>query len=101
MNALTIVLTADLLSIRREAVEQARAAGSHQVLLPAAPARVRRVPRDAVAAGAVEVADLGRALRGAACVVLAGVVRCVGEGAAVRLRAGQDVVLVRLVAGAV
>ena len=86
-------------SVDREAVDQARAAGGHQILLAAPAAGVRGVPRRVAAAGAVVVAELRRPRR-AARPVAAGVVGAVGVGAAVSLRSGQDVVLVRRVAGA-
>lgn len=86
--------------VRREAVEEAGAAAALQFFLAATAAGMGRVPRGVAAAGPVEVADLDRALFGAARVVLAGMVGGIGEGAAVRLRTGQDVVLVGRIAGA-
>jgi len=44
--------------IGREAVEQSRAAGAHQVLLAAPTAGMRRIPGRVSAAGTVEVAEL-------------------------------------------
>src|ERR1017187_1702389 len=87
-------------SIDREAVEQPLPAGAHQGLLAAAAGRVGRVPRGVAAAGAVGMADLGGA-GAAAGPVVARVVGAVRIGAAVGLRAGQHVVPVGGVAGAV
>src|SRR6476619_4648522 len=70
-----------------EAVEQSRAAGADQRLLAAALAGVHGVPGRAGTAGAVVVSELGGA-GVLARPVVAGVIRRVGEGAAVELRAG-------------
>src|SRR5262249_40354219 len=83
-----------------EAVHQSGAVRGDQVRLTAAAARVRRVPRAVAAALLVGVFELRRAL-GVARPVVARVVGAVGVAAAVRLRAGEDVVLVRRVADAV
>src|SRR5438132_2907823 len=88
-------------SVRREAVEQAVAAGALEIVLAAAavrPARgMRRVPGlrlDRVAqAFAVDVAEHRGAL-GAAGPVAAGAILAGTERGAVHLRAGERVVLV-------
>src|SRR5262249_12251649 len=89
------------LSVDREAVEQAGAAGAFQVGLAAAAAAVRRAPRARrralVEAVAVVVAELGGALSVAGPVAAGGVVAG-REAAAVRGRACQHVVLVGIVA---
>ena len=84
----------------REAVDQPVPAGAAQVVLAAALARVRRVPRVRVrpAALLVVMPDLGAAVAAARPVVAGQVVA--GERA-VQVRAGQDVVPVRRVAAAV
>ena len=104
--------------VHREAVEQTRAAGGHQIRLAAAAARMRGVPRTVAAALFVVMAELcrrtGRGRRGrrsgaarrgfdvrVARPVVAGVVRRVRVSAAVGRRSRQDVVLVRHVAHAV
>src|SRR5262249_31016780 len=89
----------------RQAVEQAVASGASQIVLAAAalgPARgVRRIPRfgrGVVArTPAVDVADHGRAL-GAARPVAAGSILAGRKRAPVRLRAGQNVVVIGRVA---
>src|SRR6218665_1865294 len=83
--------------VGREAVQQARATAAHQLGLAATPAGVGGVPGDVVAAGAVEVPDLGRAVLGVARPVPAGLVGRVGEGAAIGRGARPDVVLLGLV----
>src|SRR6185437_770568 len=96
------------LSIDREAIEQAIAARGAQVGLRAAavfPARgMRRIPRMGglvlSQALAVRVAEHGRPLR-AARPILARPVLAVGESGPVRLRTGQHVVAVGLVAAAI
>src|SRR5688572_23865029 len=89
-------------SIRREAVEQAGAAGLRQVLLAAAARGVRGVPRFrrriVLEADPVVMADERLAGAGVAGPVLA---RHAGRDRAVGVRAGQDVVLVRSVAASV
>src|SRR5471032_2069805 len=87
-------------SVGGEAVQQAGAAGGHQVGLAATAAWMRRIPGRVAAAGAVEVAQLRGTVGGAAGVVLARMAGSVGIGTAIRLRAGDDVMLVRLVARA-
>ncbi|CAD5375508.1 hypothetical protein OF001_U10195 [Pseudomonas sp. OF001] len=91
-------------SIRREAVQQSRPARRRQRLVAAAaPRGVRGVPRarwrTVVQALAIVVTDHGRA-GGAAGPVAAGAVLRAGEGGAVGLRAGEDVVHVRRIAAA-
>src|SRR5262245_63002218 len=90
-------------SVRREAVEQAGAARGLQHVLAAAARAVRGVPGLHVPGGfeahAVVVADDGRALA-ALAPVAAGGVAAGGGIPAVRVGAGQDVVLVGLVAPA-
>jgi hypothetical protein len=66
-----------------EAVEESRAAGCDQVVLAAAFARVRRVPRAVAAALLVAVSELRRT-GAVARPVVAGVIGGVGVGAAVR-----------------
>src|ERR1700754_5148858 len=70
-------------SVRREAIQVARAAGADQVVLAAAAAPVRGVPGRVAAARAVELAQLRRGVGGAARVVAARMVGGVGVGAAV------------------
>src|SRR5512134_1616189 len=79
--------------LRREAVEEAVAAGTAQGLLAASLRAVRRVPRRGVLAAAlpVVVADL-RAALGVARPVAAGPVLAGGKRRSVQLRPGQDVV---------
>ena len=84
----------------REAVEQARAAGAHQVRLAAAARRMRGVPRNIAAARAVVMTHL-RAALAFARPVLARVISAIGERFAFRGRARQNVVNVRGVTGAV
>ena len=84
-------------SVNREAIQETRAAGGHEVLLAAPAARVRRVPRRVAAAGAIVMPELRRPRR-AARPVAARVIGAVGVGAAVRLRSGEDVVLIRRIA---
>src|SRR4051812_3973995 len=98
-NSLIPQLTNSLL-VGGEAVEQPGTTGRHQVLLAAAAARMRRVPRRVAAALFVGVAKL-RGPGAVARPVVAGVVLAVGVGASVGLRAGEDVVLVGRVADAV
>src|SRR5207244_2363658 len=86
--------------VDREAVEESRAAGADEVFLTAAATRVRGIPRAVAAALLVGVAELRRA-HAVARPVVARVVHPVRVGAAVRLRPGEDVVLVRHVADAV
>src|ERR1700687_5570240 len=101
-NQLTPSRTRPRTSIDGEAVEHAGAAGGDQVRLAAAATRVRGVPRSVVATLFVHVAELHRAPAvGVAGVVAARVIHPVRVAAAVRLRACQDVVLVRCVADAV
>src|SRR5574338_136504 len=88
-------------SVDGEAVQQARAAGADEAGLAAAARGVRRIP-------GLQVLGLGRAPavgmpehRGTLVAlgpVSAGMVGGVGEGGSVPLRAGEYVVLVRLVA---
>src|SRR4051812_477340 len=93
--------------VDREAVEQAVAAGALQVGLAAAAVgptgRMRRIPgfhgRAFVEALPVMVPDDRRSCS-ALGPVAAGLVLAGGEGGAVRLRAGQDVMPVRRVAAA-
>src|SRR5215831_5733427 len=84
----------------REAIQQAGAAGGDEIRLAAPAARMRRVPRAVAAALLVGVPELRRALAVARPVV-ARVIAAVGVRAAVRLRARQNVVLIRRVADAV
>src|ERR1051325_8540985 len=87
-------------SVDREAVEEAGASGADQVLLAAAAAGVRRVPRDVAAAGPIVMAEL----RGAGAVarpVLAGVIGAVGERGAIELGAGEHVVAIGRITDAV
>src|SRR5450759_2034460 len=90
--------------IRREAVEQPRAAGALEPVLAAAARGVRRVPRPARwvvgGAGAVAVAEHGGAV-GARRPILASQVLVGWERLTVRLRAGQHVVHVGRVTAAV
>jgi hypothetical protein len=89
-------------SIHSKAIEHAGAAGGLEIVLRAAasgPARrMRRIPRlgrrAVVEAGAVVMAD-HRGTRPALGPVAAGAVVADGEGRAIRLRAGEDVVHVR------
>src|SRR6185369_10797705 len=83
--------------IDREAIQETRAAGGDEVLLAAPAARVRRVPRRVAAAGAIVMPELGRPGRPTRPVA-ARVVGAVGVRAAVGLRSGEDVVLVRRIA---
>src|SRR6266487_3079444 len=83
--------------VDREAVQEAGTTRRHQVFLAAPAARVRRVPRRVAAAGAIVMPELGGAGRPARPVA-ARVVGAVGVGAAVGLRAGEHVVLIRRVA---
>ncbi len=55
---------------------------------------MRRIPGHIAAASAVKVTNLHRAFGSAAGVVSARMIRCIGKGASIRLRAGQDVVLI-------
>src|SRR5262249_61122677 len=77
------------------------ATGGAQVLLAAAAARVRRVPRDVAASGAIVVPELRAAGGRVARPVAARVILAVGERRAVELGSGQHVVAVRRVADAV
>ena len=92
--------TAGLPLLGREAVEQASPAGAHEVLLAAAARRVREVPEvDALRVpDQVVVAHHGSAFA-TRSPVAAGHVLAGRKGGAVPLRPGQDVVLVRLIAG--
>jgi len=95
-------------SIRGEAIEQASAAGAPEIGLGAAAARslrgMRGIPRlgrrGIVEPHAVVMTDHRRA-RPALGPVAAGAVVADGEGGAIRLRAGEDVMHVRRVAAAV
>src|ERR1043165_2336523 len=80
-----------------EAVEQARAAGGHQIFLAASARGMGGVPGSIAAAGAGVVSELGGAGAGAAPGD-AGVVGASGGGAAGGLRAGKDVVLIGIIA---
>jgi len=82
-----------------EAVEQAGAARAHQVVLAAAPAGVRRVPRLVVCAAAVKMAEL-RGARRLAGPVAAGMIGGILVTRAIGLRACQHIVLVGSVAPA-
>src|SRR5204863_8125858 len=84
--------------VDREAIQETRAAGGDEVLLAAPAARVRRFPRRVAAAGAIVMSELGGARRPARPVA-ARVIGAVGVRAAVWLRAGEDVVLIRRIAG--
>src|SRR5450755_4765238 len=90
--------------VRREAVDAGVATGRLERVDAAAARLVRRVPRfrrnAVVETGAVAVAEHGRALA-ALGPVAAGRVDGAGDGGAVGLRAGQDVVHVGRVAAAV
>src|SRR5256885_7051277 len=90
-------------SVRDEAVEQSRAAGGFQLVLAAAARAVRGIPGLHVARVLqplqVLVADDRRAFA-ALGPVAAGGIAARGREAAVRIRAGQDVVLVRRTAPA-
>src|SRR4051812_9648944 len=83
-----------------ETVEQPRAAGRDQIRLTAATAGVRRVPRAVAAALLVRMAQLCGALAVARPVV-ARVIAAIRVSAAVGLRTGQNVVLIRRIAYAV
>src|SRR5262249_59115621 len=83
-----------------EAVDQAGPTCGHQVRLTAAAARMGGVPRAVAAALLVGMSELRGALAVARPVV-ARVIGAVGVAAAVRLRTGQDVVLVGRVANAI
>src|SRR4051794_25874801 len=89
------------LSVRGEAVEQAGAAGGDEAGLAAAARRVGGVPRRVTPTRAIEVAEHHAAGIAIGRVVPAGGVRGPGNRAAVRVGAGQDVVLVRRVSDAV
>ena len=80
-------------SVDGEAVEQARSARAHQIILAAAPARVRRVPRSVARATAVGMAEL-RGACAVACPVVTSVVGAVRKSPAIGLRACQHVVRV-------
>src|SRR6516162_3049810 len=86
--------------IHGEAIEQAGAAGAHQVLLAAAAAGMSRIPGRVATASAIEMAKLGCTVAAAAAPIPAGVVHAVIVRGAVGFRAGQDVVRVGLVAEA-
>jgi hypothetical protein len=86
-------------SVDCEAVEQSGAARANQIVLAAAPARVRGVPGLIVGAAAVEMTEL----RGACCFarpVAAGMIGGIFKGSAVGLRACQHVVLIGCVPAA-
>jgi len=80
-------------SVDGEAVEQSGATGANQIVLAAAPARVRGVPRLVVGAAAVEMTEL-RGAHSVARPVAAGMIGGIFVSCAVGLRAGQHVVLV-------
>src|SRR5262245_42432486 len=87
---------------RGEAVEQAGAAGAHQVRLAAALGRVRAVPRRRVLPAALPIVMTElRAAGAVARPVVAGVIGAVRERGAIELRSGQHVVRVRRIATAV
>ena len=71
-------------SIDSEAVEQARAAGTYQIVLAAAPRRVGGVPGMVPAACAIGVSNLSAA-RAIAGPIVASVVLVIGVGASIRL----------------
>src|SRR6188472_3793361 len=92
------------LSVRREAVQEARATGTDQILLAAAAIRsargMRRIPgthRGRGGTGAVEMTEHRRALR-AACPVLAGTVVAGRECRTICLRSRENVVPIRRIA---
>src|SRR6516162_6254026 len=76
--------------VRGEAVEQAGAAGAHQILLAATAAGMGRIPGTVAAAGAIEMAELGGAVA-AASPIAAGVVHAVVIGSPVGFRACEDI----------
>src|SRR5216683_6735003 len=87
-------------SIDSEAVEQARAARAHKIVLAAALTCMGRIPGPVAGADAVGMSNLSAAWA-VARPVIAGVVLGVGIGLSVRLRARQHIVRVRSVANAV
>src|SRR4030095_17015778 len=88
--------------VGREAVQKSGSAGAHEVRLTAAAARVRGVPRSVAAALLVGVTQLGTPHAvGVTRPIRAGVVHAVRVCPTIRLRPGEDVVLVRHVADAV
>src|SRR5687768_18482343 len=83
--------------VRSEAVEQAGTARADEILLAASAARMRCVPRGVATPGTIVVSH-HRATGGVARPVVArGVGRAPEHRTAVRVRAGQDVVLIRCV----
>jgi hypothetical protein len=102
---------AHAVSISGEAVEQAGAARGHQIRLTAASAWVRRIPRRVATAGAIMMAyhcatrgrlALSPRVGSAARPVGAGGIDCITRQClAVRVRPGQDIMLVGLIASAV
>ena len=85
---------------QRETIEQPGAARGDEILLAAAAAGVRGVPRRVAAARAIVVTEL-RGPGAVARPVLARVIGAVGERRPIQLRAGEHVVPVRRVSHAV
>lgn len=89
-----------LVSIDGEAIEQARAAGADQIVLAAAAAWVRRIPRSIVGAVSIGMPELRRA-GGFTRPIVAGVIHAIGVSASIRLRAGEHVMRIGRVAASI